>query len=76
MLLSRAAGLEARQPRDFKHIALGQLLVADQGEGGRLHANEGRGAGDAVRLGLVADIDHAGRAGLVEVREGGHGFTV
>ena len=49
---------------------------AHRGEGGRRHADPAFGGGRSRAVGLAADVDHARRAGVVEVSEAAHAAGV
>src|SRR5262245_63006031 len=61
--------LDCRDARYPQHVAFRGRSRLDQGERGGLHRDRPGGAGDPRCLGLFADIDHAGRTLLVEMRE-------
>jgi hypothetical protein len=63
------AALDAGDPRDGQHIALGQPPRKDAREQLLAEQDAHLGLGSAPRDGLLAHIDHAGAAVLIEVTE-------
>jgi hypothetical protein len=59
--------------RDADHVALFGVAVAHERERRGQHADRAAGHGDALGLGLAADVHHVGVACGVEMREFGHG---
>ena len=69
---------DARDAGYGEDVALVEGVVGDEVKGFGLHCNAADCYGDALGVGLGADINHAGVAALVYVGESalGHGFTL
>ena len=68
--VGRAFGaLDRRDARDAEHVAFPGLAVADQRERGRQHPDRAPRDRDAPGFLLVADVDHMGVAGGIEMGE-------
>ncbi|MNV66998.1 hypothetical protein D3C71_1597800 [compost metagenome] len=75
--VGRALGRHDRgHPGDAEHVALLGGAVAHQREGVRQHGDGAGGHRHAMGAGLVADIDHMGLSGGVEVGELAHGVRI
>src|SRR5690606_34674191 len=66
---SLLGGHDPGDPGHAEHVTLGGALLDDHPQRVRLHPDLAPGDGDAVRLRLVPDVNHARLTALVEVRQ-------